>query len=244
MLKICLMLLLIVTYLVSTSILIIGPGGTKRVMRNGSRFSNWTLKLLGVRLKVSGQISSGILVSNHLSYLDIFILLALRPTRFISFTEIAKTPGFGLVIYASQTLFVNRSKPSQVKLDIANFESELKKSMPFTFFPEGSSFDGSSLRPFKSSLFESAVKTNTPVQPVCIRYTEINGEPVTLKNRDLIFYHGDMQLFPQLMGILRLKSVSAEVIYLDPIIASGQTRKDLAERAHFEISKHFTPVLQ
>ena len=114
--------------------------------------------------------------------------------------------------------------------------------MPFIFFPEGSSFDGTALRPFKSSLFESAVRTETPVQPVCLRYIEINGEPVTLKNRDLIFYHGDMQLLPQLMGILRLKSVTVEVIFLEPLQSKGQTRKYLAELAHQEISKHFVPV--
>ena len=236
------MLTLIFAYLLSTPLLAIGPGGAERVMRNGQRFCAWILALLGVQVKVRGNPAGGIVVSNHLSYVDILTILSLRPSRFITFTELAKTPGVGLIVKLSQTLFIHRSKPSLVKKDIEVFERELRKGMPFVFFPEGGSFDGEELRPFKSPLFESAVRTETPVQPLCLRYLEINGEPVSLKNRDLVFYHGDMELLPQLLGLLRLKSLTVEAVFMESISASGKTRKDLAQISRDEISKNFLAV--
>ena len=237
------MLLLITSYLLSSSVLAIGPNGSKRVMKNGSRFCKWALKLLGIEVSVQGNIQNGIIVANHLSYVDILAILSVRPTRFVSFIEMAGLPGVGWITKMSQTLFVNRSSPSLVKKDIANFENELRKGMPFVFFPEGASFDGSALQPFKSSLFESAVRTNLSVQPLSIRYTEVNGEAVSLKNRDLVFYHGDMQLFSQLLGLLKLKSLKVELVFSDSINSNGKTRKDLAQESYNQISQHFIPVL-
>lgn len=241
--KTLIMLMLIIGYLASSSLLAIGPNGSMRVMKNGSRFCRWVLKLLGIDIRVHGQIQDGIIVANHLSYVDILAILAVRPTRFISFIEMAALPGVGWITTMSQTLFVNRSNPSLIKKDIAKFETELKKGMPFVFFPEGASFDGSAVQTFKSSLFESAVRTGLPIQPLCLRYTEVNGEPLSLKNRDLVFYHGDMQLLPQLFGILKLQSVKVELIFCESIESKSKSRKDLAQESHKEISKHFTPVL-
>ena len=237
------MILFIIGYLVSSSLLALTPNGTSRVMKNGQRFCIWVLKLLNINVKVNGTIQDGIIVANHQSYVDILAILSVRPTRFISFTEMASLPGVGWITSISQTLFVNRSNPSQIKKDVARFENELCKNMPFVFFPEGASFDGSALRPFKSSLFESAVKTGLSVQPLCIRYLEVNGEPVSIKNRDLIFYHGDMQLLPQLLGLLKLKSITVELVFLDSIKSNEKTRKDLAVASYNEISKHFRPVI-
>lgn len=237
------MLLFIIGYLLSSSLLLIGPNGQQRVMKNGQRFCRWVLKLLNVKVQTKGQIHKGIIVANHLSYVDILAILSVRPTRFISFIEMAALPGVGWITSISQTLFVNRSNPSLVKKDIQKFESELLKGMPFVFFPEGASYDGSSLRPFKSSLFESVVKTGLPVQPLCLRYLEVNGEPLSLKNRDLVYYHGDMQLLPQLFGLLKLSSLTVELVFLDSIPSQNKNRKELAQASQQKIAEHFLPVI-
>ncbi|MES3038432.1 MAG: lysophospholipid acyltransferase family protein [Bdellovibrionota bacterium] len=182
------------------------------------------------------------LVANHQSYIDILSILSLFPCRFVTFTEMAHTIGVGLITKLSQTLFVHRSRPSLVRKDIAHLESELVKGIPFVFFPEGGSFDGSALQPFKSSLFESAIKTETPIQPVCLRYIEINGEPVTLKNRDQIFYHGEMNLVRQLIGILNLRSVTVEAVFSPIIEVSGKSRKEVAQLSREEIAQNFAAV--
>jgi 1-acyl-sn-glycerol-3-phosphate acyltransferase len=129
-----------------------------------------------------------------------------------------------------------------VHRDIERFEKELRQGVQFAFFPEGSSFDGSFLRPFKSSLFESAIRTNTNIQPVCLRYLSLDNEPLSLRNRDRVFYHGDMQLIPQLLGILKIKSLRVELVYCPVIEVKGKNRKELANLAFSSIEKHFLPV--
>jgi 1-acyl-sn-glycerol-3-phosphate acyltransferase len=233
---------LIFGYVVSTPVLSLGPGGARRMMRNGSRFCRWTVKLLGIKIKIRGEPAHAMIVSNHLSYIDIMTILSIHPTRFISFTELGNIPGVGLIAKLSQTLLVHRSRPTLVKRDIETLESELRDGVPFVFFPEGSSFDGSRLHPFKSSLFESAIRTSTLIQPLCLRYLSLDGEPVTLKNRDRIFYHGDMLLIPQLLGLLRMNSLVVEAVFGKIIQPQGYTRKELAAAAHAEVSKEFLAV--
>ena len=243
MLKHVRMSLLLLGYMLSSSVLAIGPGGSARASRNGARFCRWTLQLLGVDVSVKGKAEPALLVANHLSYLDILTLLALHGCRFVTFTEMGESAGIGLITKVSQAFYVNRSKPSLVRRDIEKFEKELKRGVQFAFFPEGSSFDGSFLRPFKSSLFESAIRTNTNIQPVCLRYVSLDNEPITLKNRDRVFYHGDMQLIPQLLGILKIKRLRVELVYGPVIETKGRTRKEVANLAHQEIAKHFLPVV-
>jgi 1-acyl-sn-glycerol-3-phosphate acyltransferase len=239
-----LMATLILGYIVTTPLLAIGPGGMKRVMKNGSRFTRGCLRVLGVKVRVRGTPVPGIIVSNHQSYIDILTILAMWPCRFISFTELADVPGVGLIAALSQTLLVHRSKPTLVKRDIETFERELRKGVPFVFFPEGGSFDGSYLRPFKSPLFESAIRTGTSIQPLCLRYLSIDGEPVTTANRDEVFYHGDIELLSQLLGILRLRSIEIEAVFGEPILVHGKTRKELAHLAHQEVGRHHLSVPQ
>jgi 1-acyl-sn-glycerol-3-phosphate acyltransferase len=230
-------------YVVSTMLISIGPGGTLRASRNAHRLARWLMRILKVNVSVRGKIQAhGMIVSNHLSYIDIFSVLSVRPVRFITFTELGQAPGIGLLATLGQTLYVNRSKPSLVKRDIAHFESELANGMPIVLFPEGSSFDGSKLMPFKSSLFESAIRTGAMIQPICIRYTELEGGPVTFKNRDRVFYYGDMELMPQLLRIFGLKSLSVEIVACEPFSPVGKTRKELAELAYNVISQHFLCV--
>lgn len=243
MLKYPSMIFLILGYILTTPVLSIGTGGKARATRNGVRFCRWVLRVLGVSVTVRGVPQAEILVANHLSYIDIVSLLGLFPCRFITFTEMGRTPGVGLLASLGQTLFINRSQPSLIKRDLAVFENELRAGLPIVFFPEGTSYDGEYLRPFKSSLFESAIRTGVSVQPVCLRYTELNGEPVSFKNRDRIYYYGEMELLPQLLGLLKNKSISLEIVFGAPISSAGRSRKEIAGLAHAEISQHFLPVV-
>ena len=216
------------------------------VAQVGRAFAWLTLKVIGVKVTVRGEIPQDfkhkVVVANHLSYVDIVTLMALVPSRFVTFTEFQNIPGIGVLSKISGTLFIHRSQPSRVKKDVIQIEKAIRGGSTIVFFPEGSSFDGAELRPFKSSLFQSAIQTKSLVQPVCLRYLEINGEPVSVKNRDHVFYYGDMNLMPQLLGLLKLKSITLEVVFESPIDASVCNRKELAEKTQAVIQKHFLPV--
>lgn len=222
------------------------PGGSFMVAQVGRGIAWLALKVIGVKVIIKGDrpknFKHKVFVSNHLSYVDIMTLMALVPSRFVTFTEFQNIPGIGVLSKISGTLFIHRSQPSRVKKDVLQIEKAIKQGSTIVFFPEGSSFDGSQLHPFKSSLFQSAIHTKALVQPVCLRYLEIDGEPVSVKNRDQLFYYGEMSLLPQLMGLLKLKSITVEVVFESAIEASLYNRKELTEKTQSVIQKHFLPV--
>jgi 1-acyl-sn-glycerol-3-phosphate acyltransferase len=233
---------IILSYIISTAVMTLFRRDRVSLVDNGRRYISWVLRALGVRYIVRGKPEGPVFVSNHLSFIDVFTLLSILSCRFVTFTELGRVPGIGIITSLSHTLLIHRSQPRLVKQDIEVFEKELLKGVPFVFFPEGSSFDGETLRPFKSSLFESAIRTGSKVQPVCLRYLQVDGEPITLANRDRVFYHGDMQLLPQLLGMLKWKSLVLEVVFCEPIESKGKTRKELAQLSHEAINQHFLSV--
>lgn len=238
--------MLILFYTVINLALMLLPGGSFMVAQVG-RITAWlALKVLGVKVIIKGdfpqEFKHKVFVSNHVSYVDIMTLMALLPARFVTFTEFQNIPGIGVLSKISGTLFIHRSQPSRVKKDVLQIEKAINKGSTVVFFPEGSSFDGSELHPFKSSLFQSAIQTKAFVHPICLRYLEIDGFPVSTQNRDQLFYYGDMSLLPQLMGLLKLKSVTVEVIFETSIDASLYNRKELTEKTQASIQKHFLPV--
>jgi 1-acyl-sn-glycerol-3-phosphate acyltransferase len=237
------MLLLIIGYLSSTMVLSIGNGGTERAMQNSSRFCRWALKLLGVTVTVRGEPRNSVIVANHLSYIDILTILSIQPCRFVTFAEMGKMPGVGMITKVSQSLFINRSRPSLVRKDIEHFEKELRnKNQSFAFFPEGASFDGSRLQNFKSPLFESSIRSERDVQPLCLRYLTVDGELLSTKNRHKVFLYGDMRLVSQLFSILKIKSLQVEAVFSEPISSVGKSRKELAAISHSRISEDFLAV--
>lgn len=243
LLAICVLLLF---FSVTNLFLMILPWGPLIMAHVGCFYSRLVLKIVGVEIATEGLVPKSfkhkVIVANHLSYIDILVLMAIIPCRFVTFTEFQKIPGLGFIARLSGTLFVHRSHPSRVKKDIAQIEKALRQGSTIAFFPEGSSFDGSALQPFKSSLFQSVITTKSEVIPVCIRYLTIDQEPITLKNREKIYYYGEMQLIPQLIGILKLKSIKVEMIFESAIDSSELHRKQLAEWAQSSIQKHFRAV--
>lgn len=238
--------ILILLYTVINLVLILLPGGSFMIAQVGRALAWIALKVIGAKVIIKGSLPQDlkrkVFVSNHLSYVDIMTLMAILPSRFVTFIEFQNIPGIGVLSKLSGTLFIHRSQPSRVKKDVLQIEKAINSGSTIVFFPEGSSFDGTELQPFKSSLFQSAIQTKTLVYPVCLRYLELNGEPVTAQNRDKLFYYGDMDLLPQLLGLLKNKSVTIEVIFESPIEAALYSRKELAEKAQSAIQKHFLPV--
>jgi 1-acyl-sn-glycerol-3-phosphate acyltransferase len=102
MLKYFRMAALLTGYLLTTSLLAIGPGGSARASKNGARFCRRTLKLLGVEVSIKGKAENALLVANHLSYIDILTLLAIHGCRFVTFIELGQTLGIGLITKVSQ----------------------------------------------------------------------------------------------------------------------------------------------
>ena len=178
-----------------------------------------------------------LLVCNHLSYLDIFILSSKFPTLFVSSIELKNTPVLGFFASLGGSLFVERRKIADIKRELGTIAGILKKGLRICFFPEATSSNGLEIKPFKSSLIESAILAGTDVAVLCIKYTEINGAPASSSNLDLICYYGDMYFFPHLKKLLTLKSIKAELSVLDIIPAGKHVRKDICDISYKKISE-------
>lgn len=243
MIKLARVAWVLVSYVATCGWLLLTRAGTAELAACGTRHAQRVLRALNITVRVRGDVPrSGVVVANHLSYVDILALLSLIPGRFVTFTEMGKVLGIGTLTKLSQAILVNRSTPARVRRDVALFEGELKKGGAFIFFPEGSSFEGDELRPFRAALFESAIRTRTEVHPVCLRYLELEGAPVTRANRHRIFYYGDMELIAQLLRLLRVNSLTVEVVFCAPIDSTEMERKELANLARAQIAEHFLAV--
>ncbi len=216
------------------------------LIRNCSFFCRIMLVLLGIHLHVRDhehfqRKATGLLiVSNHVSYIDVLIIASLAPSIFITSVELGSTLFLGLLARLGGSLFVERRNISGLKKEITMIAGALEDGLPVSLFPEGTTSNGERVQPFKKSLFDAAVSAGTDILPVCIRYTNVNSQRITSASRDSVFYYGETAFSQHLPRLLALRSVDVEVLPLKTImIHKYSTRKDLAAQAHDEISRAY-----
>lgn len=199
------------------------------------------LKILAIRVKVINfnlrlLSSHQLFVSNHMSYLDIMILSSIMPSLYITSVEVEKTFFLGLMSKLGGSLFVERRSKTKLLEEIDRIASVLKMGFSVTLFPEGTSSNGEKVLPFKGALFSTAENAGVPIQPICIKYELVNGKPVTAKNRDLLYYYGDIVFFPHLVKLFFVGKTDVSVTFLDKINTEGQERKVIADRCFNSIA--------
>ena len=195
-----------------------------------SRASVRHAKWMGLRINMHGEIPhGGLIVSNHVSYVDIVALSAIAACAFVSKKEVARWPLFGLYAKCGATIFVDRERRSAVA-DVADeMRERLDAGVPLTLFPEGTSTDGSDVLPFRSSLFEPVVELGCPVTACALRYS-LEGGSVA----DDVAYWRDMTLAPHLLNLLGKTGVTLD-IHFGPSSRRTGDRKTLARDLHTEV---------
>jgi 1-acyl-sn-glycerol-3-phosphate acyltransferase len=162
------------------------------------RWCAFLLRQLSVDLCVHGSMpSSGLLVSNHLSYLDILVFSALSPCAFVSKKEVRSWPIFGLFATIAGTIFVDRSRPQLARRSVEEMQQTLAAGVSVVLFPEGTSTHGETVLPFKPALFESAVETQHPITAAYLSYSIHRGDAA-----EIVCYWGEMTFFPHLLRLM------------------------------------------
>jgi 1-acyl-sn-glycerol-3-phosphate acyltransferase len=189
------------------------------------------LRTIGVRFVVEGEPPprTGVVASNHVSYLDILVLSSATPQVFLAKSEVRDWPVVGWFARAAGTQFIDRNRRSDVARQNADFVHIVENDAVLTLFLEGTSTDGSLVRPFRSSLLEPAVEHRWPVTPAAIHYT-CTGADVA---QDVCWW-GDMGFFEHLFRLVRADTVTAHLRFGVPV-AAGDDRKALAARLHCEV---------
>jgi lyso-ornithine lipid O-acyltransferase len=191
------------------------------------RSSRRALRVFRVQIETHGpRPAAGLLVSNHLSYLDILVLAELLPAVFVSKSEIKNWPVFGWLGRMAGTLFVERTRRSDVGRMSAEIRAVLAGGHLVVLFPEGTSWNGREVLPFKSSLLEPIVGSPHPLSVAGIRYTLAEG---SVEND--VCYWGDMAFLPHLVRLMSRKQVRAQVRFAT-IGERAADRKDLARQLH------------
>lgn len=205
-------------------------------LRFGWRMAGWLpvlfhrlfLGLFRVRVVVHGRPpDSGrptLVLSNHLSWLDIPVLGNLVPLSFIAKAEVAGWPVIGPFARLQRCIFIDRARKShttQVNTEVAR---RLARGDLIVLFPEGTTGDGNRLLPFRSALVGAARAAlaepsleQIDLQPLAIVYVRRNGLPVTRRERPAIAWYGDMDLAPHLSAFVRAGSIDAIVHWGEPI---------------------------
>jgi 1-acyl-sn-glycerol-3-phosphate acyltransferase len=173
------------------------------------RWSRTVARLIGLQLEHRGTPPrSGMIVSNHLSYLDILAYSALVPCVFVAKQEVARWPVFGLFARLSGTIFVDRTRRMKVAAVNHRIAEAIRAGLAIVLFPEGTSSDGRTVLPFHSSLLEPAIASACPVTPAAIHYRLERG---SVANE--ICYWGEMTLLPHLLNVLSMPMVRTRITF-------------------------------
>jgi 1-acyl-sn-glycerol-3-phosphate acyltransferase len=166
-------------------------------------------RIVGLQLRHRGTPpESGMIVSNHLSYLDILAFGSLVPCIFVAKREVGNWPAIGLLARMAGTIFVDRKRKTNVEEVNLQIASGLREGAVVVLFAEGTSSDGRTVLPFRSALLEPAARSDRAVVPAAIRYHLDRGSVP-----DEVCYWRDMTLLPHLLNLFTKREIRAHVAF-------------------------------
>ncbi len=203
--------------------------GSKRALwlQNHSRR---LLRIFKTEIRTSGAVpTSGLLVSNHLSYVDILVISSITPAIFVAKREVKSWPVFGMFAKMGGTLFVDRERRTRVGHTTNEIQGALDQGALVVLFPEGTSSDGKTVLPFKSSLLEPATRQAHALFASLVQYQIDDGDV-----GEEVCYWKDMTLVPHLINLLSKRTIRASVRFTQ-LRETSTDRKVLARQLHSEI---------
>lgn len=225
------------------TLFIVFPSATLQTKRfHIQKWSVRLLKIFGIELRVTNPnilpSVSCLLSSNHISWIDIHAINAFKPIRFVAKSEVENWPIFGWMAKQLGTVFIKRDSSRHAHFVVGSM-SEVLQSESVCIFPEGTSTDGDSVRPFKPNLFESAVIADVPVYTLAIRYLSKS----TGNRSDVPAFTGQMGLLESMSNILKHRNLIVELTFFPPPGASPlqpRDRKWLALHSHEQIASYLS----
>ncbi|MDQ9171252.1 lysophospholipid acyltransferase family protein [Oxalobacteraceae bacterium R-40] len=204
------------------------PGREREIQR-------WSKRLLGIcGVKVTVEETqhadpngSVMVVSNHVSWLDIFVINSLYPCRFVAKSDIRDWPLIGWLCEKSGTIFIARGRQRDVRKIYESLVESLQQGERIAFFPEGTTAPQGKILPFHANLFEAAIEALAPVQPCAIRYVDKHGR--LHRAADFV---DEMSFMESITMILKSRGMTAELAFLPQISTGGAHRRELAAQAH------------
>ncbi|WP_315835386.1 lysophospholipid acyltransferase family protein [Bradyrhizobium prioriisuperbiae] len=212
--------------------------------------------IIGIRIQQIGQRSSDqplLILSNHVSWLDIIVITAVAPVVFVAKHEVAGWPVFGWLAKLQRTIFIERErrhKTGQVAREMGN---RLSDGDTVVLFAEGTSSNGNRILPFRSALVGSVHHalgdethhSSIMVQPLSLAYVGIGGVPTGRALRDKLAWYGDADLMPHILGVLLSGAVDVTVSWGAPVAYDmSADRKQIARAAEASVRQMTSAALR
>ena len=184
------------------------------------------LRMLGITLRSRGAPHDGVtlLVANHVSWLDILAINAVRPARFVSKADVRRWPLIGWLVACGGTLFIERERKRDALRVVHQVAQALKGGDTVALFPEGTTSEGHGVLAFHANLLQAAVSTQTPVQPVALRFSDSQHavSPAAA-------YVGDTHLLRSLWSVVTASRLHVDLVWLPLLSPAPYDRRMLAE---------------
>jgi 1-acyl-sn-glycerol-3-phosphate acyltransferase len=212
--------------------------------------------LIGVRILEVGRRSTAspaLILSNHVSWLDICVITALAPVVFVAKREVAGWPVFGWLARLQRTIFINRQARHQTGAATREIADRLLGGDAVVLFAEGTSSDGIRVLPFRSSLVgavhhalgDSTHHTHVTVQPMSLAYVRFGGLPTGRALRDRVAWYGDVSLIPHLLHVLASGAIDVTVSWGEATAYDmGADRKAIARTSEKSVRRMTTAALR
>lgn len=206
------------------------------------RWSHEALRILGVHLQVLGEPPTTgplLVVGNHMSWLDIFVLNASRPCRFVSKADVRHWPWVGRLVAGSGTLFIERENRRDALRVVHHMAEHLRAGEVLAVFPEGTTGEGQGVLPFHANLLQAAVATHSPALPVGLAYVRGDGRavPGEAPRHEAPLYIGDTTLVMSLWRTAMATDLQATVHWGEPDAAQGRDRRLWARALRHEVAR-------
>ncbi len=207
--------------------------------RHIQRWSRRLLGICGVTVAPSGAaLAHAMVVSNHVSWLDIFVINTLHPCRFVAKAEIRRWPMLGWLSAKAGTVFIARGQRRDLRPLFEGLVHSLRIGERIAFFPEGTTAIQGQLLPFHANLFEAAIDAAVPVQAIALSYVDAQGQL-----HPAVEFVGEMSFAKSLVAILGGPPIIARLVCLPAIGTDGAHRRDLAQASHAAVraALHIAP---
>lgn len=193
------------------------------------------LRILNVHVRIKGdappsETTSVLFIANHVSWLDILALNAIKRVRFVAKSEVREWPVVGWLAARTGTLFLKRDRPFQLIRLNRSLQAALKQGQCVALFPEGTTSDGRTVLHFHSGLLESAVASHSLIWPVALHYRGSDGRPAAS-----VAFVGDLTLIESLWRVMTQPVVHVNLHFTPPLAGSQFDRHDLARQARAAI---------
>lgn len=199
-------------------------------------FYKGSCAILGIYITAQGKLTQArplLLVSNHSSYLDIFVLGSLFPVSFTPKREVRQWPVIGFLCVLADCVFVER-KPSHMQQARKEMQNRLMRGQVLCIFPEGTTNNGREIKNFKSGFFSLAEQNTLPVQPITLTYTSLNNAPIAPDHSDAVAWVGDATFFGHFWRVLGFKNMHVHVT-AHPVFLPGEYEDRKALSAACEV---------